>query len=265
MDLSNLLRAIFDQGAEGRLDAAVETQLIAQAKLGDEAATSRLLIAYAPAIRSGVSWYVRSLANAPRREDLDDVRSQAVLGVLEAIQAHDATVADRLAGIVASYVRNALSTLAGSTAQLSIPERTLKRFAGILREAEGNVERALELAPTHEMKRETFLAVLAAVRDVDSIDVDPTTTPGEGGWSSSHELAVAADAVVDVEDRILVEAALRAVDDTERNVVALAYGFADYDAVPDAEIGERMGYSRAKVQRTRTTALGKMRHALGVA
>lgn len=282
MNLSGLLSDVFDRGADERLDVEDEKALLVAAKLGDETAKARLLIAYGPAIRSGVAWYVRSLATAPRREDLDDVRSQAVVGVLEAIEAHDPERSDRLAGIVASYVRNALATMAGDSAQLTIPERTLKRFSGILREAEGDVAKALELAPSHEMKPETFLAVLDAVRNVESLDGrlesfgDGTAAAwGKGdfaaggskdvGTHGASSITPGADAVADVEDRILVEAALKAVDDVERNVVALAYGFAEYDTLPDAEIGARMGLSRAKVQRTRSGALGKMRSALGVA
>lgn len=260
-----------------RLDLAEERALIASAQAGDPAAVERLLVAYTPALRSAVSHFTRSMSAHPSREALEDIRSNAVLALVEAIHAFDPERHDRLAATAPAYIRDGVSTSAASATAFTVPERTLKRFFGIMRTAEGDVAKAIELAPEHEMKRETFLAVLEAVRGVDSFEklLDDATS-GYGDTGTRYGIAGATNDVegvsltssgpiADAEDRILVELAFRAVDTLEKDVVGLAYGFTDYDPVPDAEIATRLGLSRQKAQRVRSGALGKMREKLGVA
>lgn len=86
-----------------------------------------------------------------------------------------------------------------------------------------------------------------------------------GGPSRIEASVCGPDSHDDVEDRLLVEAAFAAVDDLEEEVCRLAYGFSDYDPIPDSEVGYGLGLSRPKVQRVRASALGKMRDAAGVA
>jgi DNA-directed RNA polymerase specialized sigma subunit len=265
---STALVDVFHNRAEERLTLDEERAAIAAAQLGDEAAKLSLILAYAPALRNGVAWYTRALPSAPQASELEDVQSQAVLGLLEAIAAFDADVHDRLAAIAPGYIRNAVSGAAASVTGFAVPERTLKRFFGILREAQGNVYEAARIAPSREMKPETFLAVLSAIRNVDSLE--GLTDEGERHTGASHRGEASAsplwdNSTPDVEDRILVEAAFAAVNTLEADVCRLAYGFSDYEPVPDAEIAARLGSSRATIQRTRAGALGKMREALGVA
>ncbi len=272
-----VLSEIFDRGVERRFDDVdAEREAIELAKEGDETATVALLYAYASALRNGVRWFANAAPSAPQAADLEDVRVRAVLGLQEAIRAFDPARHRRLAAIAAGYIADEVASAAEAATAFSVPERTLKRFFGILRKADGNVYEAAALAPQHEMKRETFFAVLSAVRDVTSYDAalggnsggfDGTTGErfAEGVergivarpiWSGEH---------ADAEDRVLVEAAFGAVDELEARVCRLAYGFEEYDPLPDAEIGHRLGMSRPKTQRVRAGALGKMREALGVA
>lgn len=266
---SQLLSDVFDRGAEAPIaDSAEERMTIASAQLGDDAATLALVLAYAPTLRKAVKPFTAATGAMAQDADVEDVRMQAALGLVEAIQAFDAERHTRLAAIAKEYVADRVSQAAGVTAQFNVPSRTLTRFFAIMRAASGNVYEAAALAPEYKMKRETFFAVLSAVREVDSYDAP-------AGGESDDPLLVSMDATAVygrvksdsdlVEDVILVEAAFGAVDDLEEDVVRLAYGFSDYDPVPDAEIAERIGLSRQKAQRTRTGALGKMRDALGVA
>jgi len=275
MNYFSTLTDIFDRGIDERLELADERSLITLAQAGDETAKLRLMRAYAPALRNGVTWFTRAVPTIPQTADLEDVRSQAVMGLLEAIDAFDPETHDRLAALAASYIRNAVAVAAGPIAAFSVPERTLKRFFGILRAADGDTVRAADIAPDYEMKRETFLAVLSAVRNVDSYDAltaaedehGRVTKGGQSGEGSRDITAfpIAHDSIADVEDAVLVEVAFGAMDTFERDVVRLGYGFAEYDTVPDAEIAARLGYSRPKIQRTRSGALVKARSALGVA
>lgn len=264
--LTNLISDIFDRGAEAPLDLLTERLTVAASQAGDSAATERLVLAYASALRNGVSIFVRALPTPLQGADLEDVRQNAIVGFLEAVRAFDLEKHDRLAAIAPAYIRKEVAASAASATGFSIPARTLNRVFGILRAANGNVFEAAALAPSYEMKTETFLAAIDALRNVTSFDSlsgsgdDDTATGPEVNatplWDGQH---------ADAEDRILVEAAFRAMDTLERDVTRLAYGFSEFDPVPDAEIGHRLGFSRPKVQRTRAGALAKARTALGVA
>jgi DNA-directed RNA polymerase specialized sigma subunit len=277
MDLSTLLRDVFELRTDAPLDVLDERLLITAAQAGDPAAIGRLVLAYGPALRAAVAGYIRSLPSFPQPADLEDVRSQALVGMLEAIRAFDPERHERLAATVPSYVQHEVAEVSQSAAAFSIPPRTLSRFFGILRAAEGDVVEAQRLAPHYKMRPETFTAVLDSIRMTNSyeevvanmresvMDGGYSAKSGEVGWTGPGSASLWANSAPDVEDRILVEAAFDAVDTLEKDVVRLAYGFSDYDPVSDGEIGERIGMSRAKVQRTRSGALTKMRSALGVA
>jgi DNA-directed RNA polymerase specialized sigma subunit len=182
------------------------------------------------------------------------------MGLIEAVQAWRPEVHDRLAAIAPRYIRNAVAVSAAVATQFTVPERTLKRFFGILRAADGDVIEATRIAPAYSMRPETFLAVLDAVRSVDSYDA------ANGNDGQGRDLAASPiwdNAAPDVEDRILVEAAFKAVDTLEKDIVRMAYGFTEHDPLPDEEIGHRIGFTRPKTQRIRAGALAKMREAIG--
>lgn len=274
-DIFNL-DALFTYADAAPLDLADEIAAIEAAQLGDEAATLRLMEAYGPALRAAVSRFSGLLENdAPI--DTDDARMTAISGFMEALHSHDPAQGDRLAGIVAQYVNEALTEVTKATRPaLSVPKRTLSRFFGILREADGDVRAAREMAPSREMSPATFDQILAAARP-GSIEAlrDPN-----GDGSDFRDLVASpvftTSPVVDVEDRILTDAALRACDDDEHRVISLQFGFSPVveivdgervtvDRLPsDREIGDIIGMTRPTVQRRGKSALTKMRKALGV-
>ena len=264
----NILADIFDRRAEKNLTVEEERDAILAAKDGDQDATVDLLLAYAPALRNAAGQYRNAggvWSEGPRDPHAaEDLRSAAILGLLEAIQAFDPEVHIRLAAVVKGNLANALQASVVSPVAFSVPSRTLKRFYMILRKAGGDVVKGAELAPQYEMTVSTFMDVLAAVRSADlalpSGEDDQATI---AAWEAAKPVwGVEPDSA---EDELLVEVAFASVDEMEGDVCRLAYGFADYEPVPDAEIAHRMGLSRQKAQRVRSGALGKMRNALGVA
>ncbi|QOP65102.1 RNA polymerase sigma factor [Arthrobacter phage Adumb2043] len=272
MNYSKALSDIFSRNAERRFESAeAERDAILAAKRGDEAATLDLMYAYAPALRNGVKWYTRAIPSVDRADGLEEIHSVAVFGLLEAIAAFDVDAGyDRLAATVGEYVANAVAEHAQAVCGLTVPSRTLSRFFAILRKADGNVYDAASLAPKYHMTRETFLAVLSAVRST-SLDAAHSTEENDSEFFNGETSATAAsilpvlDAYEAVNQRMEVEAAFAAVDDVEESVCRLAYGFETYgDPVPDGEIGHRLGMTRPTVQRRRASALGKMREALAV-
>lgn len=232
-----------------------EVDLIRRAATGDEAASLRLLGAYIPTLRNGVGQYLRTLP-------AEDARQAAIVGFLAAVRAFNPAASSRLASILRQHVAEALAQAAGDACGgFAVPERTLKRFFGILSRADGDPARGLALAPEFDMSASTFAAIWEAVNAKGSLDAALTA----GG---DEALAVVGAVVLDreiadVEDRLMCRRAFGAVTDLEADVCRLYYGFTDYDPQPDAEVGHRLGMGRVTTLRTRQRALGKMRVALG--
>ena len=263
----------YSDTSEHALTEAEEAEAIAAAQAGDEAATERLLMAYGPALRAAVSNFatgVKAGRNPWGGEagigtssfEVADVQGAALVGFLETIREHDPAVSPRLAGTIRRRIAREIADLYASTMPFAVPERTLSRFYGILREAEGDDALAEALAPERGMDPATFRAVFAAVRGTSSLD-RLQAEADETGASLAPTAIFAPSPIVDVEDRVLVDLAFRAVEDDEERICRLAYGFTEYDPQPDAEIAHRMGLTRPTVQRKRGKALDKMRKAIG--
>lgn len=270
---------IFDYtDADLSLDEAEEARLIEIAQgrgpgashEHESSAKTRLIEAYGPALRAAVGRYSGTVGNgflasdrATQVRSTEDLQSAAIVGILEAIAEHDPERHPRLAGTLVHHLNRALSEEAMPA--FAVPTRTLSRFFGIIRAADGDFRAAEELAPSYAMSRETFRDLLELV-SAQSLDA---FVDGSGDGRSPADFPAAqplfsATPIVDVEDRILVDMAFRAMDDEELRVCELYYGFTEYDPVPDAEIAHRIGASRPAVQRKRMKALSKARKALGV-
>lgn len=254
--------------------------LIAQGHPGGspEAAKSRLIAAYGPALRAAVSRFKGGVGDGQlsrsasdygtSSRSIEDLQSAAIVGLLEAIAEHDPAKNPRLAGTLVHHLNRALSEEVEAAPAFAIPTRTLSRFYGIVRAAEGDLDAAEVLAGDFGMSVDTFRDVRSAVGaeslDKMAADTDNGTSASTKGNDVAAEPIFAPSPVVDVEDRILVDMAFGAMTDEEARVCELAYGFTEYEPVPDPEIAHRIGVSKAAVQRRRNKALGKARRALGV-
>jgi DNA-directed RNA polymerase specialized sigma subunit len=263
---------IFDRRVTtGTLPLKKEREAIRAAKCGDDEATLKLLYAYACALRkvsgmyrhAGGAWACGPGDSGPA----GDRRMAAVEGFLEALYAFDlGGIHSRLAATVEAYIANSISSAASAPAAMNVPDRTLKRFYSILRKADGDPVKGAALAPRYCMTTETFMSVLTALRSTESLDDPSDDAGGAAGDPVRLEVPVCGpDYYEDVENKLLVETAFAAVDSLEAGVCRLAYGFSDDGPLPDSEVGHRLGLSRPKVQRMRTSALGKMRSAVGIA
>lgn len=247
-----------DESHSLAVDQEVDT--IAAAALGDASAYEALCLAYGPALRAAVSRY-------DNVADTDDVRQTALLALAEAIHTHDPERSPRLAGRLPSILREHFSALAASQLAMTVEVTAMKRFFRALRDAEGDLAKAEEIAVVRGMGRDTFESVRVAVRAVytESDLGSPTGDDGEGDFMLAHPLVEDLYTPYDeAEDRILVDVAFLSVNDEEARIVEMSYGFTDYEPVADGEIAHRMGMTRPTVQRRRVSALGKMRKALHV-
>jgi DNA-directed RNA polymerase specialized sigma subunit len=258
--MNTVLADIFDRNIERRFESVeVEVAAIASAKAGDEQAVIDLMYAYTFALNNALGKF-RNAGGGNRGaygDSTEERRSLAVMGFMEAIHAFDPEKHTRLSAIVGVHLVQEIGSMVGPIA-FTVPQRTLTRFFSILRMADGDLAAGAKLAPEYSMTSETFQAVAEACRTTSH----GIPSAGDPTWETDvSPLWSRADKE---EDDILVMAAFSAVDDLEGQVVSMAYGFDDYDPIADAEVAHRMGLSRPKVQRVRSSALGKMREALGV-
>ncbi|QDF14223.1 RNA polymerase sigma factor [Microbacterium phage GardenState] len=270
MTVTTTIAAIFTgqlSATVTRLELDEELALIEAAQNGNEAAYEALLVQYAHALKG----LARTEYNrAGGTVDHDETRANVLLAFAEAVAECDGTtrVSAKLKK-AALHVADEYHLVGG----FSIPERTRQRYFQALREAgpDGDaVAKAAELG----MGADTFAAVAQALR-AQSLDELTGATPEHGKATQGGQSAIASRGVAmesltvergysTTEQRVLVDQAFAAVDDITEGVIRDAYGFTEYDPIPDAEIAHRRGFSRSKVQRIRTNGIATMRVALGV-
>lgn len=259
-----MLDQLFTYSEAVTLTEPEEVALIESAQAGDEAAYLRLLEAYGPALRSAVG-------SASKIIDAEEAQATALVAFAEILSSHDARNPDyedgRLAPRLTPHLKDSLGLAVSGSYAFRVPKRSLTRYLGILKEAEGDVAAARDLAPSRAMSVETFDAIHAAAGTASLDERLEGAFASEAGHAEpgmNETPLFSPTPIVDIEDRMLVKAAFRAVDDDSARIVELAYGFTEYDPVPDAEIAHRLGLTRPTVQRRRGKALDSMRKALGV-
>lgn len=267
---STILSDIFEHGAEARLSREEEREHIAAAQQGAEPETLALLLAYAPVLRNLVGKH-------GSRVGVEDARSAAVSGLLEAIHAFDLDQYEgQLAGIAHDYVSNSLRDTDDRSSTISVNPRSKRRYLGILKAADGDPVAGADIAPGYGMDRMTFLAIREALSASD-LDGQPShkverATPV---WAEDR-----GDAFGDADDALLAGIARRSVSGLRREVVELAYGFETGDPLSNGEIAQTLSVrelgaeaveagqsvaSTSKIQREHQKALSTMREAIGVA
>ena len=232
-------------------------ELIAAAKSGDAAAFDTLYRGVIGALR-------RWSREFPDTVDYENALAVSNLAFAEAVHDFDPRAGASFIGLLKTYVWRALTDAPrvsgeGSSVavSVSVPERTLKRFYSILRAADYDLARGLEIAASKNMAADTFRDLYYALAT-------------EGGTVSADDESAAylvpdpSSVEQQAEETLLLETAWKAVDDFETDVLRLAYGFSDYRPNSDGEIAEKLGYGRATIQRRRQGALSKMRVSLGL-
>lgn len=263
-----------------------EIDLIAAAQAGDDDAKMRLLEQYAPAIRSAYFSFIRRLPKEERPRIKQDTQAEALAAFFESLNTHDAEKSPRLAGRLGARLRKALTDLSVYDTPFDISESSMSRFYRVLRDNDGEVDLAREALAAdtedrYHMSVRNFDEVLAVVRETESLSRVADDNGGDDDREEMHGLDQAVQAPYEaVEDRMMVDLAFEALDDEERRVVEVLYGFETLEDVDPGEYDKRAGaalavsmstaaphlaLSRQKVQRTHAAALDKMRECLQVA
>lgn len=254
---------------ETRLPLEEELATIEAAQAGDEDSLITLMYAYGPALANGIRAHQARLGE-------EEARSVAVMGLIEAVQAFDATRGDRLAGIVAQHITKALRAVA--TAPTSMPDWAQYAYLTLMKRYDNDPVEAEKHAPTDfEMSR----AVFRAVRDglsrseglmVAGVTPDPQLDGARPLWADDR-----AEVETGVIRDILVGEAFKAVNTVERDVIEYVYGFVTGEPLSDGaaayaislrDLGQdavdekQSTISRAAAQRHHQKGLVKMRKAL---
>lgn len=248
---------------EDDLTPEQEREFLIRAKANprDREAWEALLRSYARALRNAVSQAQTAYTD---RADVDELRALALTGFVSAVRTIDPD-RGRLAGIIVQHIGKSMFSGDDLGAGLNVPARMRNRYYAIKRAAGGDMREAERIAPEHDMSVEAFRAITAAV-SVGALDAMLDGTDDAPGALETHmsPLGDREHSTAPVEARFEARLALDACTDDERDVALYAYGFMSYDEpLVDAEVAERLGTSRSRVQRLRGSGLDRMRVALG--
>lgn len=220
-----------------------------RAQAGDSDAYLALLRDVLPNLRAGVRRFGASM-------ERDEAESVALLAFTEAVNAYDPVVDRDGVGVVALLSQCVIERLREAAdvdrCIVSIPSRTVQRFWGIMRAADGDFGAALGLVTAHGMDERTF-------RDVYSVIFGTVSLTVASDYADTLDVGTS-----EVEDRLMAEHALSALDGDELTITRRANGFDTFRPESDATIADALGSSRTAVQRKRANALVTMREALGV-
>lgn len=225
------------------LTPSAERELITAAKAGSERAKLELIDAYQPLLRACAAKFRLVV-------DGDDADRACTLALLEAIRDADPDRTDSIAALIQHKVMMELTRETQVTMAVQIPERTLRRFAGILRAAKRDASLGAEMAPQFGMTSETFATIHAIQYGTPLSDAD--------------HLPYEERLVADVEDQILATVALDSMSPDQRADCLARYGFDAYDETTLLEAGEQLGMTRAVVYRHHAQALQAARRRLGL-
>ena len=236
-----------------------ERPIIQKAQNGCGESYETLLTKYAPLLKK----YARS---APRTAETDEVQGALLLGFVEAVTDYQPEQHDTLAATLPNYLKRSLSGIGITASSFTIPQRSLSRWLMIMRKADGNTFKALEMAPSFSMTTETFLAIRSVLRDTNSLEAVLL-----GGEYVVRTLHIHSKDPVGESDHELTQLVFQHkgdendLTDQEAQVLRHAYGYMTYgEPQTDDAVGANIGISRSSVQRIRTTALDKARRRLGI-
>lgn len=229
-------------------DLDAERAVIAAAQAGDQSAKVALLDRYRP-LR------LATLARARKRfglghHDAEDLLADLDLVTLEAIRDFDAEKYATLSAVLPSYFQGVVAAVSPAA---TVPRSVLARYFKALAEADGDPNRAADLAPSHDLSRNAFWAVRSALTATDLEAAKDVPVTRAGRRSTLAE-----------EDYVAAHSALAVLTDRQRLVVGLAYGFGS-DPMSDGEIARELGVAASTVTRTRQLALTRMREHLTAA
>lgn len=236
------------------------TRLLEASREGDAEARERLVSRYLPLVRSLASRY------AGRGEPLEDLVQVGSIGLLLAIERFDVE-----RGV--QFTTYAVPTIVGEIQRhfrdrawaLHVPRR-MKELSVRLTRTVGTMTAELGRAPTIAELAEAIGAeedeIVEALETSHAFSTRSLSQPlgSNGGEDETMQdlLGVPEAGYAEVEDGVLVETGLAALDERERRIVELRF----FEGLTQSEIAARIGISQMHVSRLLRRALQTMRGRL---
>jgi RNA polymerase primary sigma factor len=257
-------------GRRPRLPAALERQLVADAKAGDRRARAQLVEAFLPAIATVARVY-RGYGQIERSE----LMQEGVVGLLRALERYEDDRGVPFWGYAVWWVRQAMQQLVAELARpVVLSDHALRQLARLREVHTGHLRRhgreptAQELAASSGVDREDVDNLLATERPARSLEA-PAGGPGGDGVGTFGELLC--DPLAEDEyERVVAQVAaeglrglLSGLSERERRIVSDHYGL-DGPAQSLREIAAPLGLSAERVRQLERRAVGKLRTGAGV-
>lgn len=226
------------------LPLAEERELLASSQAGNKDATWRLITQYAGLLQA-TSYEVRARAMKMTPDQIEDLESALVLATLESIAEFDPVRFVRLSQVLPGKLKDVAFE---TTTALTVPRGTLSLWFKIRRAADGDTDRAVELAPNMGMSANTFRAI---AHSLDYVANEWITVP----YNADKP---AADTIT----HDIIHKALALLYPAEREVIELFYGFRG-DTKTDQEVANMRETSKTSAVQTRLGALKRLRVGIG--
>jgi RNA polymerase primary sigma factor len=263
-------RFLRELGRGPRLPAALERELVAEAKTGDARARGQLVEAFLPAI-AGMARVYRGRSEIERVE----LMQEGVVGLLRALERFDPARGVPFWGYAAWWVRQAMQQLVAELARpVVLSDHALRQLAR-LRHAHaqhlsrhGHEPTPQELAAASGVERDDVDNLLATERPARSLEEAAGGDPDEALGSFGELLS---DPLAEHEyERVVAQIAaeelrglLSGLSERERRILSAHYGL-DGPEQSLREIAGRLGLSAERVRQLERRAIGKLRAGAGV-
>jgi RNA polymerase sigma-B factor len=240
-----------------RLDHEEARALLrAHCETGDAAARERLIELHLPLVRA----LARRYANCGER--VEDLVQVGCIGLIEAIDRFDPERGSELASFAVPTILGEIKRhLRDRASMVRIPRR-LAELNGLLRPHRASLAAALSRTPTlSELAREAGVGEGEAAEAIaiDRARAVVSFPVSDGAHGELGGAILVDDAFDSSDDRLLLAAGFRTLDDRERRILHLRY----FAGLSQAEIACELGISRIHVSRLIRASLERLRGALG--